>query len=95
MTCVALAVGELNTGEGMVNVLCKRQNVDDNLDRTSPFLSSGIEFCTAKVKTLPEKNQMSTFGEGPREQIVCKHIHENLYIGKTEMLWDIFKIGVS
>ena len=85
-SCVALALVELNTGEGIVSASCRQQNVDDNLDRTSPFLSSDIEFCTTKVRTLPEKNQTSTFGGGHREQIACKHIHESLCIGSIGTL---------
>ena len=67
----------------------------DNLVHTFPVSFSGIEFCITMAKTLLGKSQTLTCGEGHQEQIACRRIHENPYIGTIETQQGIFNTGVS
>jgi hypothetical protein len=92
--CASLVVIDLSTDGGNGQSTSRMRRMNDNLVRTSPALFFGTELCIATAETLLGKSRTLTCGEGHQEQIVCRRMHENLYIETIRTQRRIFKTGL-
>lgn len=93
--CPSLAVIGLSTDEENGQLTSQMISMNDNLVRTSPALFFGTELCIATAEILLGKSRTLTCGGGHQEQIVCRHMHESLYIETIRTQRGIFRNWVN